>query len=392
MFGLGKAVVRCDRFEHGRDRQFVFACEIKVTLVVCGTAKDRACAVVHQNEVGDVNGQFPRRIKRVTHADACVKAALFGLFQLFLGRAHTAAFCTELRDRGVVLFQITRQRVIRRDTNKRRAHQRIGACCVHLNPVMCFGAVDGRECKLKTARFADPVRLHQFDLGRPVVQRVQRFQQFVGIVGNLEEPLRQFTAFDQRTRAPAATVFNLLVRQNRHVDRVPVHDGVLAVDQTFFKEIKEQRLLLAVVFRIAGGEHARPVQTKAKRFHLGNHRVDVVIGPRFGVAVRCHRRVFCRHPEGVKAHRVQNVVARRQFIARDHVAHGVVADVTDVDAARRIGEHLKHIILGLVFRAHGFEGFGLIPGSLPLWFDLGGCVTRHGSSSATRIQCVFGLG
>jgi hypothetical protein len=39
--------------------------EIEVALVMRRTAEDRAGAVVHQDEVGDVDRQFPRRVERV---------------------------------------------------------------------------------------------------------------------------------------------------------------------------------------------------------------------------------------------------------------------------------------------------------------------------------------
>jgi hypothetical protein len=57
--------------------------------------------------------------------------------------------------------------------------------------------------------------------------------------------------------------------------------------------------------------------------------------------------VLGRQAEGVPAHRVQHVEALGALVARDHVAHRIVADMAHMDAPRRIGEHLEHV----VFRA-----------------------------------------
>ena len=201
---------------------------------------------------------------------------------------------------------------------------------------------------MQTAGLADPVRLHQFDLGRPIIQPVERIQQLFGHVADFKEPLREFTTLDLGPGPPAFAINHLLVRENRHIHRVPVHDGVLAVNQPFFEEIKEERLLLAVVFGIAGGEHPTPVQTETQRLHLADHCVDIGIGPILRMPARGHRCVFRGHAKSVKPHRMQHIVPGRQFVPRDHVTHRVVAHMPNVDAARRVRKHLKHIVFRLV--------------------------------------------
>ena len=42
--------------------QIVFACEIQIALIVCGTRENRARSIIHQNEISDPNGQFPIRV------------------------------------------------------------------------------------------------------------------------------------------------------------------------------------------------------------------------------------------------------------------------------------------------------------------------------------------
>ena len=263
--------------------------------------------------------------------------------------------------------------MIGRDADKASAHQRVRARCVDSN----FAAVGALKAELQPARAANPVLLHQADLCWPILKLGKGILQFASHIADLEEPLRQFAAFHFGVRSPAFTVNDLLVGQNGHVDRIPIHDGIFAIDQPSFEEIEEKRLLLAVIFRVTGCEHAFPIQAEAHWLHLCDHVVDILVGPVFGVAANGHRGVFSRHPEGVKTHWMQHVKPLRLFVTRDHVTHCVVAHVSDVNAPRRIGEHFEHVILRLGCVAFGPKQAGRIPGVLPAGFDVVGRI-RHG--------------
>ena len=203
------------------------------------------------------------------------------------------------------------------------------------------------------------------------------------MVRDLEEPLRQLAPLDRCARAPAAAVLDLLVCQHGHIDRVPVHHSVFAVDQPLFEEVQKQRLLLAVVAGVAGGDLARPVDREAERLHLFFHLSDIGIGPIRRVATDGHRCVFGGHTKGIPAHRVQHVMPRCDLVARDYVAHRVVAHMAHMDPARRIGEHLKHIVFRLVSVAGGLKDAILFPGLLPAGFDLGGDIAGHEGTFVT---------
>src|SRR3546814_4118831 len=58
-------------------------------------------------------------------------------------------------------------------------------------------------------------------------------------------------------------------------------------------------------------------------------------------------------------------MALRPPVARNDVAHGVVADMPHVDAPRRIGKHLKHIGAGLCRAVVCDEGAVFFPHALP---------------------------
>ncbi len=158
-------------------------------------------------------------------------------------------------------------------------------------------SVSGRVVKTSISREAvRQVRISAKRSSRPSERPIQFFcisrtfsgqrssvssacQQILGIVGDLEEPLRQLALLDERARAPAAAVDHLLIGEHGVIDRVPIHLRLLAVDEARAQEVQEQLLLVAVIFRIAGRDLARPVERQADRLQLRAHRGDVVVGP-----------------------------------------------------------------------------------------------------------------
>ncbi len=370
-----RCIVQCkESVDH---RQAILAAEIEIALVVRGASENRAGAVIHEDKVGDPDRQVPIGVQRVLHGQAGVKAQLLGLFQRLFGGAALGALGAEGGDLGVLLGQCLGQRVIRRNADERRAHQRVGAGGINVDPLVALGGRDHVEGHLKPARFADPVGLHQLDLGGPVIEAINGGQQFLREIADFEEPLRQLAPLDIRARAPALAVDHLFVGQNGHVDRIPVDHGVLAIDEARLEHIEEQRLLLAVIFGIAGRLLARPVERPAQGLHLRLHHFDVLIGPVLRVPARGHGRVFRGHPEGVPAHRVKHVKAVGDLVAGDHVAHRIVPHVPHMQPPRRIGEHLEHIVFRFVRGSGGAENAGLIPGSLPFGFDIVGGIAGH---------------
>jgi hypothetical protein len=100
VLGGTKAAVRhrmaaVERHEGVDHRQVVLAREVEVALVMGRAAEDRAGAVVHQDEVGDVDRQLPVVVEGVADAQARVEAALLGLLDLLLGRAEMLALLDE---------------------------------------------------------------------------------------------------------------------------------------------------------------------------------------------------------------------------------------------------------------------------------------------------------
>ena len=188
------------------------------------------------------------------------------------------------------------------------------------------------------------------------------------MVGYFEKPLRKLAPLDQRARAPPAAVFHLFIGQNGHIHRIPIDHGVFPVDKIFLQKIEKKRLLLPIIFRIAGGKFTRPVDRQAKRFHLRAHIGDIAVSPIFRMAAYCHRCVFSRHAKRIPAHRVQDIMPGADFMAGNHIAHRVIAHMSHMDPPRRIGKHFKHVIFWFALIACGGKDAGLFPALLPFRF------------------------
>ena len=364
------------RADHRRRAEAVDVDEIEVALVVRGAAEDRARAVIHQDEIGDIDRQRPVRVERMRDPQAGVVALLFRRLDRGDRGADAPAFLDEGGKLRVMRGGGRRERVIRGDRHKFGAEQSIGPRRVDFQ----FGrralprqrpqrtGFDG-EADQQAFRAPDPVALHEAHFVGPAIEPVERAQQFLGIVGDLEEPLRQFALLDDRAGPPAAPVHHLLVGEHGMVDRVPVHLGFLARDQSRPEEIQEQLLLMLVVSGIAGRDLARPVERQTHGFELRAHRVDVGIGPARRMRLVLHRSVFGGHAESVPAHRMQHVVAPRAPEPRHYVAHRVIADMAHVNAAGGVGKHFEHVIFRPRIEIARLEHRAIRPDGLP--FPLG---------------------
>ena len=360
------------------DRQAVLVGELEVALVVGRHGHHRALAVAPEHVVGDEHRQFVAA-QRVDDELAGGQALLLHGRHVGLGHRAGLAFGDERLQFGVVLGGALGQRVLGGDGDVGGAHQGVRAGRVDLQLAGLADAGDVVvEDDVGAEALADPVALHGLDLLGPAGQLVQATQQFFRIGGDAEVVHGDLALLDQGAGAPAAAVDDLLVGQHGLVDRVPVHHRVAAVGQALAHQAGEHALLVDVIVRTAGGELARPVDRDAQRLQLLAHGGDVVVGPALGVDAALHGRVLGGHAERVPAHRVQDVKALGALVARHDVAHGVVADVAHVDAARRVREHLEHVVFRTaVVDFAGLEDVGLRPGFTPLGLGVFGIVAGH---------------
>ena len=368
------------RTHHWGYAEPVFVDEVEVALIVPRAAEDGAGTIIHQNEIRDVNRQGPSRIERMHRLHAGIEAHLLGGIDLGLRGTAMPALLDEFGERRIFLRGRGGERMIRRKRHEFRAEQCVRPRGEDLQ--LAFAVRRRRrierEADQQSFGAADPIALHQPHFLRPAIERVERVEERLRILGDLEEPLRQLALLDERAGTPAEAVNHLLVREHGLVDRVPVHLRLAPLDETGAEEIEEHRLLMLVIGRVASRDLAAPVEREPHRLELRLHRRDVLVGPRLGVDLALHRGVLGRHAEGVPAHRMQHREALGALDPRHHVAHGVVAHVPHMDAPRRIGEHLQHV----VFRPPAFalrlvrrgEDAALVPHFLPAGLRLGGVI------------------
>ncbi len=375
--------------DHPLDRQMIFGGELEVALVMRRAAEDGACPVLHQHEICDVDRQRLRRVERMHDREAGIITLLFGGLDRGRTRPGAPAFLYERGELGIACRQGLCQRMVRGDCDEGRAEQSVRTGRINFDlgrTVHCFRQ---READMQALGAADPILLHQPDFVRPAVERLERREQLIGEIGDFEEPLGQLAQLYERTRAPAATVDHLLVGQDGLVHRVPVHLRLLAVDEAGLEEVEEQALLVAVVGGVAGRDLAVPVERQAHALQLVAHGGDVRIGPFARMNLVLHRRIFSRQTEGIPPHRVQDVEAFGPLHAGDDIAHGVVSDMAHMDAPRRIGEHLQHVIFRTRIIVLGREGTPVGPGLLPFRFGVAGVVAlrRHLRSIPSGKRC-----
>ena len=174
---------------------------------------------------------------------------------------------------------------------------------------------------------------------------------------------------DGCARAPALTVNHLFIRQNRVVHRIPVNNALAPVNEASLQKVEKHGLFVAVIRRVASGKFARPVKRKAQRFQLRAHRVDIFISPGRRMRALFNRGIFRRHAKRVPPHRVQHIISLGYFEAGNHIAHGIIADMAHVNAARWIGKHFQHIIFRFAaVRAQRLEAVSGLPCGLPVAF------------------------
>jgi len=350
---------------HALDRQAIFAGKVEIALVMRGHAEYCARAIVHHHEIGDIDGQLPVGIERMGDGQASVETLLFHRFQLGRRGAASLAFFGKGGERGIGSRQLSGQRMVGRQRDETCTENRVRPGRKDLDGRDIVLWLCQCEMELQALRLADPVFLHQPHLFGPCLEIRQAGEQILGKIGDLQKPLAELAFFDLGARAPALAVDHLLVGEHGHVDRVPVDRGFLAIDQTAFEQVDEQRLFLPIIFGVAGRQFAAPVEGKAQRLQLAAHRRDIGSRPFTRMDLLFHRCIFRRHAECVPAHRVQHFKALHPPEPGEHVPHRIVADMAHVDAARGIGKHFQDIAARLTARVVRLEHTRFGPARLP---------------------------
>ena len=223
-----------------------------------------------------------------------------------------------------------------------QCHRQVGHAHQCIRPRGVYAqcrAVGEGEVEVDTLGAANPVALHGAHLLWPLIQCVQVRQQLFGVVGDLDEPLVDFTALDRVVTAPATAVHHLFVGQHGLVGLAPVHLGFLLVGQALFKQAGEKPLFPAVVAWVAGCQFPIPVVGEAKPPQLLAHVINILCRPLRRRHLVLDGRVFSGQAEGVPAHRLQYILTLHALVARDYVGNGVVAHMAHMQLAAGVGKH-----------------------------------------------------
>ena len=116
------------RTNHRRVAESIFVDEIEIALVVRRAAENRTGAVIHQNEVGDIDRQFPVCIEWMHRFDAGIEAEFFGGVDFRLRGAHAVALLDEFGELGIFYCGGLRERMVRRQRHELGAEQSVRAC------------------------------------------------------------------------------------------------------------------------------------------------------------------------------------------------------------------------------------------------------------------------
>ena len=339
--------------DHGPDRYAVGFAEIEVALIVGGDGHDRACPVLHQYEVADPNGHF---LSAVRIDD--VRTSEMSVF-LEVTRTLLRTRVDHLLGSGAagLVEQVGCDGMLGSENHASSAVDGVDARREDTNFVS--RTFEG-EVDLRSFRPADPIALHGQYAVRPAPRElsIDIAQKFVGVIGNLPEPLLQRALFHLGVFvAPAAAFHDLLVREHGGTLGAPIDHSLLAIRQAAFEHLQKEPLVPTVVFGLARGDFEVPIVGEAHAMHLALHLRDVGNGPFARMASPRDRGVLRGQTESVPAHRMLDVVAAHPHVPGKRVADRVVPHVTHVQASAWIRKHFDHVILG-----RGRSGIGAVKG------------------------------
>ena len=367
--GSAILIVQDDR----HDRQVVLAGELKVALVAAGNGHDGTGAVVGNDIVGNPHGDL-LAVDGVYHV-AARKGAV--LLEGTLGALDGRDMLGVLDDLGHGLLvlrtldELVQTRVLGSQDKEGDTEERVGSRGEDGD--LTLVALDGLAILVAQGKVdlgalgtTDPVGLHLLDALGPAGELLQVVEQLLGVIGNLEVPLLQVALLGLGAAAPALTLGDLLVGQNGLTSGTPVDRVLLTVDQALFPQLLKDPLTPTVIIGTAGLDHAIQIVGEAHALHRGESLVHVLIRPGGSLRVVLDGGVLGRQAKGVKADGVQHIVAAHAGLTGHGVADGIVARVAHVQVARRIREHLEHVLLGLAGVGVDGKEVGVLPGLHPL--------------------------
>src|SRR6202021_1676326 len=86
------------------------------------------------------------------------------------------------------------------------------------------------EINQRACTASDPILLHDTDFFRPALEFLQITEQFIGIFGDAQEPLLQFSLFNGLLLMPPThSTHDLLIRKHGGALWAPIHFALFAI-------------------------------------------------------------------------------------------------------------------------------------------------------------------
>mmetsp|Transcript_16194 Transcript_16194/g.38513 ORF Transcript_16194/g.38513 Transcript_16194/m.38513 type:complete len:277 (-) Transcript_16194:215-1045(-) len=267
--------------------------------------------------------------------------------------------------------------MLRREHDVGRAHEGVGPRREDLDHVvgqrlgrgaLSLGGRRDAEVDVRALRAADPVLLRGLRALWPVdPARLEVVGEAVGVRGDLQDPLAQRHPDDREAATLGEAVDDLLVGEHRAELGAPVDELLVLEGEAALEELQEDPLGPLDVPHVGRRQLALPVVREAERLELSLEVSDVLLGRLFGVRPRVDRVLLGRKAEGVPAHGMQHVEVLHPPVPSHDVRSGVAFRVTHVQArARRVREHVQHVLLLLALAPARGEGVLRLPVLLPL--------------------------
>ena len=272
----------------------------------------------------------------------------------------------------VLLYRVVRdfrrKGMFRRNHDERHTEYGVRACCEDGH-----AAAFKVEIDLAADGASDPVALECLGGVRPAVKFVDVVKQPRGHGRILEEPAVLDRLLDNfGIAAPAAAIVHLLVGEDSVV-LAPVDGARRAVSPSILEEQQEQPLGPLVVVRLEGTDFAIPVVGDSHALERRLAGLDVLQRPVPRMQLVLDGRVFSGQTECIPPERMEDVISPHHAISRKGIANTVVTEVTHMNVARRVGEHLEDVVFAVRCRGRGVESCRLPP-TLPLGLNRLGVV------------------
>ncbi|MBF5060102.1 hypothetical protein NEPTK9_001630 [Candidatus Neptunochlamydia vexilliferae] len=203
------------------------------------------------------------------------------------------------------------------------------------------------------------------------VEKVEIFQQTLGILGDLQDPLSKWPSFNRVASLFSLSILHLFIGKDRSQLGAVVDQDLRLVGKPLFIELGEDPLSPFIVVGVARRKLPLPIVAKAQRLELSPVGIDILFSGDFGVGPRADRILLGLEAKAIPSHRVENVEPLLPLVTRENVGCRIPRDVAHMEPRpRRIGKHIQDVVLRLRGVNLRFKQLLFFPVALPFLLNL----------------------